>query len=105
VGHPEGGPPDGGLSQTELAERAGTSQSAIARYERARALPSLTTLYRLVRACGLELRMRLEPYMGDPRQPLIDDALRRSVEDRLSSNDNFTSLASQLQETPRPSDG
>ncbi|MDP9404920.1 MAG: helix-turn-helix transcriptional regulator [Actinomycetota bacterium] len=85
-----------GLSQAELARRSGTSQSAIARYERARAVPSLSTLYRLVRACGLELRMRLEP-STDPRQPLIEDALARSVEDRLRSNDEFTRLAAQLQ--------
>jgi transcriptional regulator with XRE-family HTH domain len=89
-----------GLSQAELARRSGTSQSAIARYERARAVPSLSTLYRLVRACGLELRIRLEPSTADPRQPLIEDALGRSVEDRLRSNDEFTRLAAQLQRTP-----
>lgn len=86
-----------GLSQAGLARLSGTSQSAIARYERARALPSLTTLYRLVRACGLDLRMHLEPFAGDPRQGLISDALARTVEDRLRSNDSFTELAGQLQ--------
>lgn len=90
-----------GISQAELAKRSGTSQSAIARYERARSLPSLSTLYRLVRACGFDLRMRLEPYAGDPRQPLILDALARSVEDRLRSNDDFTRLAVQLQQVPQ----
>jgi len=94
-----------GLSQAQLAGRSGTSQSAIARYERARALPSLSTLYRLVQACGLDLRMHLEPYAGDPRQPLIDDALDGTVEDRLRSNDDFTRLAAQLQEVPKPGDG
>lgn len=86
-----------GLSQAELARRSGTSQPAIARYERARALPSLATLYRLVRACGLEVRIHLEPATGDPRQGLLNDALARSVEDRLRSNDSFSALASQLQ--------
>lgn len=85
-----------GLSQAELARCLGTS--AIARYERARALPSLSTLYRLVRACGLDLRIHLEPYITDPRQGLIRDALARSVEDRLRSNDSFTELAGQLQQ-------
>lgn len=89
-----------GLSQAELAARSGTSQSAIARYERARALPSLTTLYRLVRACGLDMRMRLEPYAGDPAEGLIRDALARSVEDRLRSNDSASMLTSQLRQVP-----
>lgn len=33
-----------GLTQRQLAERAGTAQSAVARYETARALPDLDTL-------------------------------------------------------------
>lgn len=86
-----------GISQAELARRSGTSQSAIARYERARALPALSTLYRLVESCGLELRMHLEPATGDPRRPLIGEALGRTVEDRFRSNDDFTALAAQLQ--------
>jgi len=45
------------LTQRELADRAGTSQPAIARYESGEALPSLPTLERLLRACGLELRL------------------------------------------------
>lgn len=43
------------LTQAELAERAGTSQSAVARYETARSIPSLPTLERLLRACGQRL--------------------------------------------------
>ncbi len=53
-----------GLTQRQLAEKASTSQSAIARYERARAMPDLATLFRLVEACGLDLRMRLEARDG-----------------------------------------
>lgn len=48
-----------GLSQAGLAARAGTSQSAIARYETGAAQPSLTTLERLVAACGARLELRL----------------------------------------------
>lgn len=48
-----------GLTQDELAERAGTARSQISRYERGDVLPSLETLRRLVRACGLELGFRL----------------------------------------------
>jgi transcriptional regulator with XRE-family HTH domain len=48
-----------GLSQRELAARAGTSQSAIARIERGRQIPSVETLQRILRACGLELELRI----------------------------------------------
>jgi predicted nucleotidyltransferase/DNA-binding XRE family transcriptional regulator len=47
-----------GLSQAELAERAGTSQPALARYETGVALPTLPTLERLLAACGRRLQVR-----------------------------------------------
>ncbi len=43
------------LSQAGLAARAGTSQPAVARYESGRATPSLSTLERLLVACGSRL--------------------------------------------------
>jgi ribosome-binding protein aMBF1 (putative translation factor) len=49
------------LSQAELAERMGTSQSAIARLESGRSMPSTRTLERLAAATGTKLRIRLEP--------------------------------------------
>jgi uncharacterized protein len=49
------------LSQRRLAEQAGTSQSAIARYERGTAQPSLRTLARLLEACGERLELRSVP--------------------------------------------
>jgi transcriptional regulator with XRE-family HTH domain len=51
-----------GLSQRELARRAKTSQAAIAAYESGRRSPTLETLARIIRAAGLDLRIRLEPY-------------------------------------------
>jgi transcriptional regulator with XRE-family HTH domain len=50
-----------GLSQRDLARRAATSQAAIAAYESGRRSPSLETLARIVRAAGLDLRIRMEP--------------------------------------------
>jgi transcriptional regulator with XRE-family HTH domain len=60
------------LSQREVAARAGVSPSTIARIERGRVEPTLDLLLRVVRACGLELRMRLEPDDGSavPRTDL-----------------------------------
>ena len=44
-----------GLTQAELATRAGTSQAAIARYEADRVSPSVSTLERVLRAAGEDL--------------------------------------------------
>jgi uncharacterized protein len=49
------------LSQVDLAIRAGTSQSALARYETGAALPTLPTLERLLAACGRRLEIQMPP--------------------------------------------
>ena len=49
------------LTQAELAERMGTSQSTIARLESGAAKPSLSTLRRLAHATGMRLKISLEP--------------------------------------------
>jgi uncharacterized protein len=49
---------DAGLSQSELAVLAGTSQPALARYETGATLPTLPTLERLLSACGRRLQLR-----------------------------------------------
>jgi predicted nucleotidyltransferase/DNA-binding XRE family transcriptional regulator len=46
-----------GLTQAELAERAGTTQSVISAYEHDRRRPALNTLADLVFAAGLELEV------------------------------------------------
>ena len=50
------------LTQRELARRAGTSQTAIAAYEAGRRSPTLDTLSRVIRAAGLDLRIRIAPH-------------------------------------------
>jgi len=49
-----------GLSQAEVAERMGTSQSAVARLESGRSLPSLRTLERYASATGSRAVVKLE---------------------------------------------
>ena len=51
-----------GLTQAELAERAGVVPSMISAYERDRRQPTLATLLRLLKAAGFELRLQLAPY-------------------------------------------
>ena len=48
-----------GLTQRELAARAGTTQSAIARLESGRTSPRFETVLTLVRLCGLDLDVSL----------------------------------------------
>ncbi len=49
------------LTQQELAKAAGTSQSAIAAYERGRRIPKLETLTSLLEACGYEVNLAAAP--------------------------------------------
>lgn len=48
---------DAGLTQAELAQKIGTTQSAIARLEAGRISPSITTLRRYAEATGHQLRV------------------------------------------------
>jgi ribosome-binding protein aMBF1 (putative translation factor) len=48
-----------GLSQAELAERMGTSQSTIARLESGQTLPSTKTLLRFAQATNSKVKLRL----------------------------------------------
>lgn len=48
-----------GLTQRELAELAGTTQSSIARLESGRTSPTFDTVLRLVRLCGMDLDIML----------------------------------------------
>ena len=84
-----------GLTQAELADRAGTKQSVISMYERGRRLPDLDTLQRLVAACGLELRLSLaEP--DQQREANTKAALARTIEERIESNSDYTRTISAL---------
>ncbi|MGH8894705.1 MAG: helix-turn-helix domain-containing protein [Actinomycetes bacterium] len=74
-----------GLTQRELAEKAGTTQSAIARLESGRTSPSFETVLHLVRACGLDLEVLLtERDFADIQQARIK--LRMTPEERLQSH-------------------
>jgi len=50
-----------GLTQRQLAEAAGTSQAAIARYEAGTVVPDVRTLARLLEACGFQLVLDAAP--------------------------------------------
>ncbi len=71
-----------GLTQRELAERAGTTQSAIARLETGRTNPSFDLVLRLVRRCGLDLFVQVVPY-DDSDLAQAEALLRLPTEERL----------------------
>jgi predicted nucleotidyltransferase/DNA-binding XRE family transcriptional regulator len=48
------------LTQAQVAERAGTSQSAVVRYEKGLQTPSVDTLQRLLKANGFELILEIK---------------------------------------------
>ena len=73
-----------GLTQAELGFRAGIARSAISRYERGDVVPSLEGLRRLIRACGLELGLRLyNADLDDHDASLIAQTLPLTPEERV----------------------
>lgn len=50
-----------GLTQAELAERMGTTQSAVARLESGKVRPSTSTLEKVAKATGTRLKVSFEP--------------------------------------------
>jgi transcriptional regulator with XRE-family HTH domain len=58
-----------GLSQAQLAERAGVPATMISAYERDRRQPTMPTLLRLLEAAGFDLRMELVPH--DPQDKIL----------------------------------
>jgi ribosome-binding protein aMBF1 (putative translation factor) len=49
------------MTQEQVAAAMGTTQTAIARMESGRAMPSTRTLERFAKATGMRLRIRFEP--------------------------------------------
>jgi transcriptional regulator with XRE-family HTH domain len=81
-----------GLTQRELASRAGTSQSAIARIERGRQIPSVETLQRLLHACDFELRFEIRPRDRHDEE-LLEATLALTPEERIQSVEEMTRVA------------
>src|SRR3954470_9563813 len=71
-----------GITQAELATRAETTQSAIARLESGRTSPSLEQVERLLRLCGFQLVVELAPY-DDSDIAQDEAALRASPDERM----------------------
>ena len=70
-----------GLSQTALAERVHTTQSAVSRWEQGREEPRLSTLQRVLRVCGY--RLELAPVEDDVDRAQIQLHLAATPRQRL----------------------
>jgi predicted nucleotidyltransferase len=81
-----------GLSQAELARRAGVTQSVVSAYESAARQPSLPMLDRLVSATGLELELRVHRRASRLKGPIGErlwacrNRVKRLAADRGLSN-------------------
>lgn len=78
-----------GLSQTALAERLGTSQSAVSRWESGRDEPRLSTIASILRACELEGELRVGPGVDRAQ---IRQQLAMTARQRLESVANVARL-------------
>ena len=63
-----------GISQGDLAERMGTTQSAIARLEAGGTYPNFQTLERVGLALGAELVVEFRDSITDPQKSLLSEA-------------------------------
>jgi len=93
-----------GLTQAELAERLGVSQSAIAKLEREGCNPTVETLDRTLRAAGFRLQLIAPAWStatGEPGpsidESLIRQALERSPAERIKSVERMQTEMCRLQ--------
>ena len=71
-----------GYTQAQIAKRAGTTQSMIARYESGAVSPTVGALARIVRACGQELIFATADY---PQRAYTAPAVEPPVRAPVSS--------------------
>jgi transcriptional regulator with XRE-family HTH domain len=79
-----------GLTQGQLAQRIGTTQSAVSRWERGHDEPRLSSLSAILRACGLRLVLRAE--VDDVDRSQVRQQLSMSPDERLASVVNLSHL-------------
>jgi transcriptional regulator with XRE-family HTH domain len=77
-----------GLTQAALAERAGTTQTAIARLERPGANPRVDTLHRVLTAAGHRLELGAVEGIPNEDETLIATHLRMTPAERAAYHDS-----------------
>jgi transcriptional regulator with XRE-family HTH domain len=99
------------LTQRDLAERVGTSQSAIAKLEQGATNPTIDTLARCVAAAGFELRIELVPlprhdpvverYKQDVDRTLLRENRRKPMDERVRTLAEWQNAGRALQHATR----
>lgn len=90
-----------GLTQTQLAERMGTTQSAVARLESPGSNPRLENLERALLAAGHHLELRAEPAPHPIDETLIAKNLELTPAERLSEMEAHNRAIRRLVERSR----
>ena len=85
-----------GLTQAELALRAGTTQSGIARWESNRTSPTLMDVSRLVRLSGLDLEVALVP-LDDSDLAQAERLLTLTPQERLERHQRMMTQLREMQ--------
>ena len=80
---------EAGLSQAHLAERIGTTQSAVSRWERGHDEPRVRTMVEIFRACGKRLVLVVE---DDVDRAQLRQQLAMAPVDRLLSVVNVSRM-------------
>jgi transcriptional regulator with XRE-family HTH domain len=95
-----------GLSQAELARRAGKATSVIGRWERGEVKPSLETLQDVIRAAGLELGFTLSSADADDHDlGLIRRSLDWSPAERFAHGQRVAREIRELWRNAKPVSG
>ena len=84
---------EAGLTQAALAERLGTKQSVVSRWEHGHEEPRVSTLVRVMQACGLSLSIAVEHDIvehDDVDRAQIRQQLAMTPEQRLASVVNLS---------------
>ena len=88
-----------GISQAQLATRAGTTQSAISRIESDRVSPSVETLRRLLHLLGEDLVLGIEGRNSGIDRTLIQERFKLTPAERIEYGTAFADQV--IASTPR----
>ena len=93
---------DAGMTQSAVADRAGTTQTAVARLERWDANPRIATLERALRATGHRLQLQAVPAPTDVDEDQLAAHLRMTPAERAQAHDSaYRSVAESVRAARR----
>lgn len=89
-----------GLTQAEVALRAGVARSSISQYETGTKDPSVTTVSRLLAACGMEMHLHADPLTPAALAQALRDAAVGPAQARRNAKQARAGLVSLRPLTP-----